>query len=362
MTVLGNLDRKRIVVVCGSGGVGKTTVSAALALGLAREGRRVTILAVDPSRRLATSLGLPRKPGERTTVHANGVKLDALLLDTKRTFDELVEHHAGSPERRDRILSNRFYQRMADTLSGTHEYMAMERLYELATTEDWERIVIDTPPTRSALSFIDAPKRMTDFLGGHMLRWLLWPYRTGGKAGLKGMSLGARTLSKTIGRVAGAELLQDLGEFLAAFEGMYEGFKQRAVEVTELLRDRATGFVIVTAPERRSLEEARHFVDRLTPAGMDLVSVLVNRWTKAPSARAPEEVRAQLARGTTKDRVVSAALENAERLAALEERGHAAVEPFHRSHPGVPLALVPQLPGDVHDVEGLERLIEHLSS
>jgi anion-transporting ArsA/GET3 family ATPase len=178
---------------------------------------------------------------------------------------------------------------------------------------------------------------------------------------MKGMSLGARTLSKTIGRIAGAELLQDLGEFLAAFEGMYEGFKQRAAEVSELLRDRATGFLIVTAPERRSLEEAQHFVERLTPAGMDLISVVVNRWTRAPSARAPEDARARLAQGTTEDRAVSAALENAERLAALEQRGHAAVEPFRRSHPHVPMALVPQLPGDVHDVEGLERLIEHLA-
>jgi anion-transporting ArsA/GET3 family ATPase len=202
---------------------------------------------------------------------------------------------------------------------------------------------------------------MTDFLGGQMLRWLLWPYRTGGKASLKGMSVGARTLGKTIGRIAGAELLQDLGEFLAAFEGMYEGFKERAERVTELLRDRATGFVVVTAPEGRSLEEATHFVERLIPAGMDLVSIVVNRWAKAPAARAPEEVRARLASGTPRERAVSAALENAERLAAVERRGHAAIEPFQRGHPDVPLTLVPQLAGDVHDVAGLDRLIEHLA-
>ena len=205
------LDGKRIIVVCGSGGVGKTTVSAALALRLAGERERVTILAVDPAKRLATALGLPRAPGGRTTVRYEGVSLEAQLLDTKRTFDDLVEQHAGSRERAQRILDNRFYQRIADTLSGTHEYMAMERLYELATTEEWDGIVIDTPPTRSAMSFLDAPKRMTDFLSGQMLKWLLWPYRRGGKMGLKGMNLGAQAFAKAVGRIAGNELLRDLG-------------------------------------------------------------------------------------------------------------------------------------------------------
>jgi anion-transporting ArsA/GET3 family ATPase len=355
------LDGKRIVVVCGAGGVGKTTVSAAITLRLASERERVTILAVDPAKRLATALGLPRTPGGRATVRGNGVAFEAQILDTKRTFDHLVEQHAGSPERRDRILDNRFYQRIADTLSGTHEYMAMERLYELAATEEWDGIVIDTPPTRSALSFLDAPKRMTDFLGGQMLRWLLWPYRRGSRLGLKGMSLGAQAFSKTVGRIAGNELLRDLGEFLAAFEGMYAGFKERAARVLDLLREEHTGFVVVTAPESGSLEEAARFVDRLQPAGMHLAGVVVNRWHHALSLRAPEAVRTRLAAGTAEERAAAAALEAAERLAAIEEREARATTPFTQRHPEIPLTFVPQLPLDIHDVASLELVAQHLA-
>ena len=355
------LDGKRIVVVCGSGGVGKTTVSAALALRLASEHERVTILAVDPAKRLSTALGLPRTPGGRTTVRHQGVSLEAQLLDTKRTFDELVEEHAGSKERAQAILENRFYRRIADTLSGTHEYMAMERLYTLATTEQWDGIVIDTPPTRSALSFLDAPKRMTDFLGGHMLKWLLWPYRRGGRMSVRGMSLGAQAFAKTIGRIAGNELLQDLGQFLSAFEGMYEGFKQRASAVLDLLREEQTGFVVVTAPESRSLEEAGHFVDRLRPAGMHLVGVVVNRRLEAPAPRAPQDVRARLAEGTADQRAAAACLEVADGLGAIEQRESSATEPFARRHPNVPLTYVPQLPLDVHDVDGLEQVGAYLA-
>jgi anion-transporting ArsA/GET3 family ATPase len=355
------LDGKRIVVVCGSGGVGKTTVSAALALRLASERERVTILAVDPAKRLATALGLPRTPGGRATVRSNGTKLEAQLLDTKRTFDELIEQHAGTEERKRRIMENRFYQRIADTLSGTHEYMAMERLYELATTEAWDGIVIDTPPTRSALSFLDAPNRMTDFLGGQVLKWLLWPYRRGGRMGLRGMSLGAQAFAKTLGRIAGSELLSDLGQFLAAFEGMYEGFKQRAARVLQLLREEQTGFVVVTAPEAGSLKEAGHFVDRLAPAGMHLSGVVVNRWTQAPALRAPQDAREKLAGGTSEQRALAAGLEVSELLWALESRESNATAPFAARHPDIPLTIVPRLPLDVHDVAGLERVATYLS-
>jgi len=354
------VDGKRIVVVCGSGGVGKTTVSAAIALRLAEERERVTVLAVDPAKRLATALGLPKTPGERATIRVQGTRLEAQVLDTKRTFDELVERHAGSKESAQRIYDNRFYKRIADTLSGTHEYMAMERLYELATTEAWDGIVIDTPPTRSALSFLDAPKRMTDFLGGQMLRWLLWPYRKGGRMGLRGVSLGAQAFSKTLGRITGTELLSDLGQFLAAFEGMYDGFKQRAEAVLQLMRDPGTGFVVVTAPEGRSLEEAGHFVERLAEAGMHLMGVVVNRWRMAPALTVPEAVTAALAAGTPSERALAATLDLGRNLQALERRERAATEAFAGSTPEVPLTFVPQLPLDVHDVAGLSEIGGHV--
>ena len=352
--------QRRIVVVCGSGGVGKTTVAAAMAARMAREGRRTIVMTVDPARRLAMSLGLPRRPGERTEVRLDdGVLLDALQLDTQRTFDELVERHAGSPERRDRILQNRFYRRMADTLSGTHEYMAMERMYDLATAEDWEAIVVDTPPTRSTLAFLDAPRRVTDFLGGRVFRWLMWPYRVG-RSGARRVSLGARALAATVGRVAGTELLTDTAEFLAAFEGMYDGFKRRAAAVRELLAGGQTAFVVVTAPERPSLDEAGHFVDRLGTARMNLAGVVVNRWRRAPSLEASPEALEAVRGGDPQRRAVAGCLELAARLRALEARGRNAVEAFAAGHPGLELTVVPELPLDVHDRRGLEDVVRHL--
>jgi anion-transporting ArsA/GET3 family ATPase len=350
----GALEGRRIVIVCGSGGVGKTTITAALALSFARGGKRTIAMAVDPAKRLATSLHLPRNPGERATVDAGGGHvLTTLLLDTKRTFDELVERHAGSTARRDRILANRFYRRITDTLSGTHEYMAMERLYQLATTEDWEAIVIDTPPTRSALAFLDAPRRMTDFLGGRMFRWLLWPYRRAGRVGVRGAGLGARALAHTIGRIAGSELLADVAEFLAAFEGMYEGFKRRAERVLQLLGEEQTAFVVVAAPERQSLEEASHFVTRLGEAGMHLGGVVVNRWVDAPALEVPEAALERLASGTPEERAAGAVLRLVQPLQELRSREEVALEAFVRAHPAVGVVRVPEMAADLGDRESL---------
>jgi anion-transporting ArsA/GET3 family ATPase len=359
-----DLRKRRIVVVCGSGGVGKTTMSAALAAGQAREGRRTVVMTVDPARRLVSALGLPAAPGERRRVDLSAsVGFDAIMLDTKRTFDELVARHAGSPERRDRILENGFYRRMADSLAGTHEYMAMERLYELATDreEEWETIVVDTPPTRSALSFLDAPRRMLDFLGGRVFRWLLWPYRRAGRAGLRGASLGARALGATVGRIAGAELLADTAEFLGAFEGMYEGFKRRAQHVLHLMGEEQTGFVVVTSPERASMAEAGHFVGRLTGADMNVVGVVVNRWPSAPAVDVDSGVAARLEAGPAEDRAAAACLAVADRLSALERRGAKAVAAFARDHPAVSLTTVPELPLDVHDRVGIDLIADHLA-
>jgi len=352
-----SLEGRRIVVVCGSGGVGKTTVSAAVAVALARSGRRTIAVAVDPSRRLATSLGLPRAPDERARIDVGkGRELTATLLDSKRTFDELVERHAGSTERRDRIFANPFYHRIAGTLAGTHEYMAMERLYELATAEDWEAIVIDTPPTRSALAFLDAPRRMTEFLGGRMFRWLLWPYRRAGRAGMRGAGVGARALSHTIGRIAGSELLADVADFLAAFEGMYEGFKQRAQRVLELLGEEQTGFVVVTTPERASLAEAAHFVDRLDGAGMHLAAVVVNRCLRAPDVVVPPGALGALANGSVEERAAAACLELANRLRRLRERQEASLGPFRSARPRTPMVGVPEMPAAVSDQGGLDAV------
>jgi anion-transporting ArsA/GET3 family ATPase len=362
--LIGLLEGTRIVVVCGSGGVGKTTVSAALAVRLAERGLSTALLTVDPARRLATALRLPSLPGERTRIRlARDRSLVAMQLDTQSTFDELIRRHAGSAERRERILSNRFYRRIADTLSGTHEYMAMERLYELATEEHHDVIVIDTPPTRSALSFLDAPRRMTDFLGGRFLKWMLWPGARAGKLTLGVARFGAAAFGRTIGRLIGAEVLADTVEFLAAFEGMYEGFKRRASAVLDLLRSPDCAFVVVTAPTPGSLEEAGYFIERLRSTGMRAQAVVANRWHPDEAALPQETLAAidALEQGDTEDRAVADMLVDHLRREPLQAAEARAMTAFAYAHAGVPIIAVPELSGDVHDVAGLRRVGAYFS-
>lgn len=362
--LVGLLEGSRIVVVCGSGGVGKTTISAALAVRFAERGRETALLTVDPARRLASALRLPSSPGERTRINvARNRSLVAMQLDTQRTFDELIRRHAGTAERRERILSNRFYRRIADTLSGTHEYMAMERLYELAAEEDHESIVIDTPPTRSALSFLDAPRRMTDFLGGRFLKWMLWPGARAGRLTLGVARFGAAAFGRTIGRLIGAEVLADTVEFLAAFEGMYEGFKRRAATVLDLLRSPECAFVVVTAPTPGSLEEAGYFLERLRSSGMRAQAVVANRW-HVDGPALPEEVGpaiATLESGDAEERAVAAMFLDQIRREPQRAAEAEAMASFARAHPGVPIVPVPELSGDIHDVAGLRRVAGYLN-
>jgi anion-transporting ArsA/GET3 family ATPase len=354
------VEGARILVVCGSGGVGKTTISAALALRLARRGRRTVLLTVDPARRLATALGLPMHAGDRTSIPVGrGRTLEALQLDTQQTFDGIIERYAGSPERRDRILSNHFYRRIADSLAGTNEYMAMEKLYQLAGEEDHDAIVIDTPPTRSALSFLDAPNRMTDFLGGKLLRWMLWPSARAGRLGLGMVRVGATAFAKTAGRLVGGETLADTAEFLFAFEGMYGGFKERAGRVLRLLSSPECRFVIVTVPTPASLEEAAFFVDRLQERDMHLAAVVANRWSGGAPFEAPARVHEVLDRLREEDgdgELLAAMIEDRLGQEPLRAARAAAMAEFGRLNPTVPILAVRDLPGDVHDVAGLRRV------
>jgi anion-transporting ArsA/GET3 family ATPase len=357
------LDGRRIIVVCGSGGVGKTTVSAAVAVHLAERRNRAALLTVDPARRLATSLRLPTVAGERTFVGlGRGRRMEAVQLDTQRTFDELIHRYAGSPERRDRILSNRFYQRISSTLAGTHEYMAMEKLYELAEEEDHDAIVVDTPPTRSALSFLDAPTRLNDFLGGRVIRWMLWPSARAGRLTVGIARFGAKAFARTAGRLVGAEVLADTAEFLAAFEGMYGGFQKRAARVLELLRSRECAFLVVTAPTAVSLEEAAFFVDRLGAAGMHAEAIVANRWHPETDGVPPGAAKAAelLASGDAAARATAAILVDRIRREPGRRAEAEAMRSFAQVHGGIPALPVPELPDDVHDVSGLRRVGTHL--
>ncbi|WAX78847.1 ArsA family ATPase [Streptomyces sp. KMM 9044] len=270
----------RIVVCCGSGGVGKTTTAAALGLRAAERGRKVVVLTIDPARRLAQSMGIDSLDNIPRRVKgidgSAGGELHAMMLDMKRTFDEIVEAHAD-PERASAILGNPFYQSLSAGFAGTQEYMAMEKLGQLRARDEWDLIVVDTPPSRSALDFLDAPKRLGSFLDGKLIRVLLAPAKVGGRAGMKFLNVGMSMMTGVLGKVLGGQLLGDVQTFVAAMDSMFGGFRTRADATFKLLQAPGTAFLVVAAPERDALREAAYFVERLAAEDMPLAGLVLNR-------------------------------------------------------------------------------------
>ncbi len=275
----------QIVICAGPGGVGKTTISAAIAVEAALRGLETVVVTIDPAKRLADALGLDELSNEPRRVPAEKLEeaglpaapLDAMMLDTKTTFDELVQRYAKNAEKARHIFENRFYQAISGALSGTHEYMAMEKLYELHWEGRYDLIVIDTPPTRNALDFLDAPKRMTSFLEGRLLKWFLVPAVGGGRGVFRAMNLAAVTFLRVVQRVVGAEALKDTADFFANFEGMYDGFKERAQAVYELLRQELTRFVVVVSPSDQAVEEALFLLSSMSSHHLHFGGLVVNR-------------------------------------------------------------------------------------
>ncbi|MCC3773030.1 ArsA family ATPase, partial [Streptomyces sp. UNOC14_S4] len=284
--------RTRIVVCCGSGGVGKTTTAAALGLRAAERGRKVVVLTIDPARRLAQSMGIeeldnvPRRvPGIDTS---SGGELYAMMLDMKRTFDEIVEAHADE-ERARAILENPFYQSLSAGFAGTQEYMAMEKLGQLRARDEWDLIVVDTPPSRSALDFLDAPGRLGSFLDGKFIKVLMAPAKIGGRAGMKFLGVGMSVMSGPLNKLMGAQLLRDVQTFVAAMDTMFGGFRTRADATYRLLQAPGTAFLVVAAPERDALREAAYFVERLAAERMPLAGLVLNRVHGSEAARLPAD-------------------------------------------------------------------------
>jgi anion-transporting ArsA/GET3 family ATPase len=361
-------DREtRIIVCCGSGGVGKTTTSAALALAAAEAGRTVVVLTIDPARRLAQSLGLEELDNEPRRVDVPGAdgELHAMMLDMKRTFDDVVTAHS-TPERAEAILENPFYQSLSSSFSGTQEYMAMEKLGQLRASDQWDLIIVDTPPSRSALDFLDAPNKMSRFLDGTMIRLLTAPARAGGRAGMKFASAGFMFFSRIISKILGGQLLRDISAFVAALDTMFGGFRERATATYELLRRPGTWFVVVASPEPDALREASYFVDRLSAEGMPLAGLVLNR-THPPATTALSATRAEGAAeevaesGADGADVAAAALRvHAERMVVAAREQHLA-DRFTSAHPEVAVRTVPAAAGDVHDLDGLRVMAAALT-
>ncbi|MET7976378.1 ArsA family ATPase [Streptomyces mirabilis] len=270
----------RIVVCCGSGGVGKTTTAAALGLRAAERGRKVVVLTIDPARRLAQSMGIDSLDNVPRRVKgiddSAGGELHAMMLDMKRTFDEIVEAHADG-ERAAVILNNPFYQSLSAGFAGTQEYMAMEKLGQLRARDEWDLIVVDTPPSRSALDFLDAPKRLGSFLDGRLIRLLTAPAKLGGRAGMKFLNVGMSMMTGTLGKLLGGQLLKDVQTFVAAMDTTFGGFRTRADATYKLLQAPGTAFLVVAAPERDALREAAYFVERLAAEDMPFAGLVLNR-------------------------------------------------------------------------------------
>lgn len=373
---------RQIIICCGSGGVGKTTVSAALGVQAALLGRKVLALTVDPARRLADSLGLSELGNQETPVPDDrflkyGKKpegsLHAMMLDTKRTFDELIERYAPNEEVAENIMENQFYQHLSSAMTGSHEYLAMEKLYQIHLEGRYDLIVLDTPPTKHALDFLEAPGRVRAFFDRSISQWFLKPYLTMGKLSLNLFNRTAGTVLRLVERFTGAEFLHDVSEFVTGLADSFDIFRSRAEEVSHVLRGRQTTFLLVTATDRSALEEAAYFFDRIREASLPFGGIIANRVHALPSEDttldAAGDGQTALEEGVsylTEERGLSPSvarrlIENFERYFRLAQRDREVLQAFGRRSPGeVPILTVPAFDQDVFDMDGLLRMNDHL--
>jgi anion-transporting ArsA/GET3 family ATPase len=355
-----------IIVCCGSGGVGKTTTAAVLALAGARQGRNAVVVTIDPAKRLANALGLDalsdtaheidRELWDPDGAALPGGRLSALMLDTKSTFDHLVLKYSLDPAQGERILQNRFYRNISGALAGTQEYMAMEKLHELHDEGGYDLIVIDTPPTRNALDFLDAPARLTRLLNNRLFRLLMAPTR----ASMRVANFALQAFFRSVSRVVGKEVVEDLVLFFQAFEGMEEGFRIRATRVMQLLSDRRTAFVLVTAPARDAVSEARYFHDRLQEAGLRVNGLVVNRiHPEFGDTIGPPPGSSDRRQGEYAGRM-GELYANLADFIELSKREQRHLEGLERSVGPVPIVRVPLLEVEVCDIASLTEVGRYL--
>jgi anion-transporting ArsA/GET3 family ATPase len=360
------LEGQRVCICAGSGGVGKTTTSAAIAAGMAARGLKVAVLTIDPAKRLADSLGLPELGNterqvdpalfESAGIDSQGGELWAMMLDAKATFDEVVRKHAPDAETRDRILSNRIYQQLSAALAGSQEYMAMEKLFEIHAEDRYDLLVLDTPPSRNALDFLEAPRRLTPFIEGRALQVFMRP--TG--FATKVFGRGASMMFSVMRRVIGVDLLEDLAEFFQAFSGMVGGFQERAKRVNELLADPQTSFLVVCAPQGEPIEEAVHFHRKLVEARLPFGGVIVNKVHFESQLPEPEgDLGSELASELDGD-LAERVARNYDDYRKLAVRDRRNIERLAGEMRARLVVQVPYLDEDVHDLTGLMEVNRYL--
>jgi anion-transporting ArsA/GET3 family ATPase len=366
-----------VVVTVGSGGVGKTTTAAAMAVHAAMEGRRVLCLTIDPARRLANSLGLDEMTTSEQDVpealfRNHGLEcqgtLSAMMLDTKRTFDALVEKYASDAEARDRILQNQIYQYVASSLAGTQEYMAMEKLHEVRKDPQWDLVVLDTPPTASALDFLAAPERLIDAIDSPAMRWFVQVFEGAGKEAFGLVGRGATVLLRGIGRITGIEFLEQVAEFVAGINDLFGGFKERATAVSDALRSPEVAFVLVTSPDPLAVGEARFFSDKLKEAGMNREAVIVNQvHSLIPEPVIPVDAQIDELRAALPPSIDAADIHPRLSEALDADRSWAVSDQAQVKRLGEEVGddtLIVQVPAfdeDVHDLAALAKVAEYLT-
>jgi anion-transporting ArsA/GET3 family ATPase len=361
------LEGKKVCICAGSGGVGKTTTSAAIAAGMAARGKKVAVLTIDPAKRLADSLGLPELGNVERRVDTlalenggdeGGGELWAMMLDAKATFDEVIAKHAPDEETRDRILENRIYKQLSNALAGSQEYMAMERLFELHQEDRYDLLVLDTPPTRNALDFLDAPRRLTQFIEGRSLQVFMRP--TG--LGMRLFGRGTSMMFSILRRLTGVDLLEDISEFFQAFSGMVGGFQERAKRVNELLADRHTAFLVVCGPQGEPIEEAVYFHRKLVEAKLPFEGVVVNKvhFETEYEVGPDEDVVGELMEALGDEDLATRAATSLADHRALARRDRRNIERLRAELRARPVIQVPYLDEDVHDLPGLMEMNRYL--
>jgi len=371
LDVLSLVDSKRILLCCGSGGVGKTTTSAALAFLAASRGRRVLVLTIDPAKRLAQAMGLDNLSHEPQVIDISTLtntkvdgSLHGMMLDTKRTFDNLVEKYAVNDEVKESILNNNYYQHLSNSLAGSREFMAMERVYEIATEHDYDLVVVDTPPSQHALDFIDAPKRMMDLFEGRFLKILLKTTQAIGSTSSIFKRWSARPI-KFLEKLIGSNVITDLTDFFAGFSGMFGGFIERSERIHALLQKNDCSFLLVCAPEPSSLNEAERFFQRLNGENMPIAGMIVNRVHNADSLGVvTKAVRADLLplnKYSTKtqnltERLISCSLDQQ----ALAGADNEAIANTNVAKQGMPVQKIPHFEHDLHSLEDIQTFANSL--
>ncbi|MBX3227239.1 MAG: ArsA family ATPase [Labilithrix sp.] len=368
------VDQRRVIITAGAGGVGKTTTAAALGVAAAQRGKRVLCLTIDPAKRLAESLGIGEMTSEAVTVdparfERAGIpmkgSLTAMMLDTKRTFDELVTKYSSSPEKAEKLLGNKLYRYVSTSLAGTQEYMAMEKLVSVKDDPRYDLVILDTPPTANALDFLDAPERLMEALDSATMKWFIEAFQSTGKLSLNILAKGASAVLKGIAKITGGGFLEAMAEFIAELNDLFGGFKERALRVQKALRGDDVAFVLVTSPSPPAIKEVLYFAERLAEAEMPRGALVVNRFHLPPAGAATlsreDAARAIAEHGLQLDedapeRIVQAHGDQV-KLAALDASHVRALEGATQ---GTPIVRVAELETDVHDLVLLGQLADVL--